>query len=80
MHEVQQVMIYPRFVFHCFLDVFYCIGLGPMPWFITAELLTYTSRTIAVCLTVVIHWLTNFVVSQSYLILRVIHNKASKKI
>lgn len=68
-------IIYGYFAILMFFNTFYCIGLGPIPWFLPAELFTHSSRTVAVCLTTVSHWFANFLMSQSLYILKVNHIK-----
>lgn len=69
-----RLMFYPRVMSNLFWNAFYSIGLGPIPWYFTAELFHHTSRSVVVCLTVTTHWLFNFVISQCYLILKVNYN------
>lgn len=64
-------MFYSRVISTVFWNAFYSLGLGPLPWFITAELFSHSSRSVTVCLTVVVHWFANFVMSLCLLILKV---------
>ena len=71
-------MKYIAVVFACFFVASYAVGAGPIPWFITAELVVYPARSLAVSITVFCNWVASFMVAQTFLSLQVQRHKCYK--
>ncbi|XP_044267817.1 solute carrier family 2, facilitated glucose transporter member 1-like [Tribolium madens] len=64
--DMKYVTILSYFVFNSF----YCIGIGPLAWFIPAEMFYHTPRTIAVCLSVAANSISSFIIGQAFYVLK----------
>ncbi|RZC33698.1 Sugar tr and/or MFS 1 domain containing protein [Asbolus verrucosus] len=62
---------YLSIIFEFVFVLFFSPGIGTIPWFITAEIFHHTARTLGVSIAVIGNWFANYIVSQTFNVVKV---------